>query len=225
MDKLISAFSVKSLWGFKNIDWKQINPDVNILVGINGCGKSTLLGIMYAYFSGMIDDAARNYLHASAKPEKLSTEVALLLLRPMDGLLTLGDVLKQVLQEGDEVRVLLEILDEMFSPTAKKSDVVDGAMVFYQQGQVLGYEKLSTGEKQLLLILSKVFLTRKQPCVVFLDEPEISLHISWQRKIVEVIRQLNPNAQLFITSHSPSIFGSGWGDKVIYFEDIESENN
>ena len=31
---------------------------------------------------------------------------------------------------------------------------------------------------------------------------------------------LNPNAQYFITTHSPSIFGDGWGDKIIYMEDI-----
>ena len=56
---------------------------------------------------------------------------------------------------------------------------------------------------------------------IFLDEPEVSLHISWQRQIIDVIQKLNPQTQLFITSHSPSIFSSGWGDKVVYFEDID----
>lgn len=224
MDALIHSFSVKSLWGFKNIDWTQMNPDVNILVGVNGCGKSTLLGIMNAYYSGLVEGEARNYVQVSALPEKLPAEVALLLLRPYEGLQDLGNVISQVLALEERPQQLMDILDEMFAPTGKKADVLDGNMVFHQQGQVLGYEKLSTGEKQLLLILSRVYLSRKGPAVIFLDEPEISLHISWQRQIVEVIRTLNPQSQLFISSHSPSIFGSGWGDKVIYFEDIESEN-
>ena len=53
-----------------------------------------------------------------------------------------------------------------------------------------------------------------------MDEPEISLHIEWQYNLIDYIRMLNPKAQLVISTHSPSIFGQGWGDKVKYMNDI-----
>ena len=53
-----------------------------------------------------------------------------------------------------------------------------------------------------------------------MDEPEISLHITWQYRLLDILTELNPQAQFIITTHSPSIFGDGWGDKVIYFDDI-----
>lgn len=53
-----------------------------------------------------------------------------------------------------------------------------------------------------------------------MDEPEISLHLSWQRQLVDVLRRMNPNCQLIITTHSPSIFSKGWGDKAVYMEEL-----
>ena len=72
----------------------------------------------------------------------------------------------------------------------------------------------------MLLILLKVFLLDKKPAMIFMDEPEISLHIRWQSEIIDRMRQINPFCQIIIATHSPSMFGTGWGDKVVYMEDI-----
>lgn len=82
-------------------------------------------------------------------------------------------------------------------------------------------EQLSSGEKQMLLILTTVFLQEDKPNILLMDEPEISLHISWQDRLIEVIRQLNPNCQLILTTHSPNIFANGWEDKIVFIEDLE----
>jgi predicted ATPase len=57
--------------------------------------------------------------------------------------------------------------------------------------------------------------------LLLMDEPEISLDIDWQFELINIIRELNPNCQIIISTHSPSIFGDGWGDKVVYMEDIK----
>lgn len=80
--------------------------------------------------------------------------------------------------------------------------------------------KLSSGEKQLLLILMRVFLMEEKPYILLMDEPEISLHIEWQYKLFEEIRRLNPNCQIITSTHSPSLFGEGWGDKLVFVEDL-----
>jgi len=68
-----------------------------------------------------------------------------------------------------------------------------------------------------------VLLEDGREYVLMMDEPEISLHISWQYELLNWILELNPNAQLILTTHSPSIFSDGWGDKAIYMEDITTK--
>ena len=51
-NKYISQFQVQKMWGRINLQWNNINDDVNILVGINGCGKTTLLNLISDYYTG-----------------------------------------------------------------------------------------------------------------------------------------------------------------------------
>lgn len=89
------------------------------------------------------------------------------------------------------------------------------------EGTYVRLEQLSSGEKQILLILTSVFLQEEKPNILLMDEPEISLHISWQDRLISLIRELNPNCQLIVTTHSPNIFASGWEDKVVFVQDLE----
>lgn len=119
------------------------------------------------------------------------------------------------------IQRLQQLVDQMFAETGKTMAIRDGKLFFETpKGNAIQLHDLSSGEKQLLLILLRVFLLEEKPAVVFLDEPEISLHIGWQQHLLDVLTTLNPNAQFFVTTHSPSMFGRGWGDKVIYMEDI-----
>lgn len=78
---------------------------------------------------------------------------------------------------------------------------------------------LSSGEKQLFIFLSETLLQRNRPTLFLADEPELSLHISWQRKIIEAIHQLNYNAQLIFATHSPEVV-SQWRKNVINMANI-----
>ncbi|WP_413437710.1 AAA family ATPase [Sulfuriferula sp. GW1] len=79
--------------------------------------------------------------------------------------------------------------------------------------------KLSSGEKQLLILFIEALLQRQQPYIFLADEPELSLHISWQRNIITAIRSLNPNAQIIVATHSPEIAGR-FRDCILDMEDI-----
>ena len=93
-------------------------------------------------------------------------------------------------------------------------------LVFIQDGTEISLDQLSSGEKQLLLILLKVFLMDKKPGILFMDEPEISLHVSWQQQLIEAIRKLNSKCQIILTTHSPSIFAKGWMNSLVFMEDL-----
>ena len=108
----------------------------------------------------------------------------------------------------------------MFKDTGKHIEIEGNKFNILSKEQIIPIDALSSGEKQILLILLRVFLMDGKEAYVLLDEPENSLDISWQYELINTLVKLNPNAQYFITTHSPSIFGDGWGDKIIYMEDI-----
>lgn len=78
---------------------------------------------------------------------------------------------------------------------------------------------LSSGEKQLLILLTETLLQQNSPTIFIADEPELSLHIEWQRKIISSVRELNPNAQVIVATHSPEIAGL-WTSNVINMANI-----
>ena len=123
---------------------------------------------------------------------------------------------------NQRIRSFFELVDRLFAKTEKKIqiDPHTNHLIFMDDGEVIPLYKLSSGEKQLLLILFRVFLMENQPYILLMDEPEISLHIEWQYKLFEEIRRLNANCQIITSTHSPSLFGDGWGDKLVFVEDL-----
>lgn len=116
-----------------------------------------------------------------------------------------------------------EMIDELFSYTRKKIDRKRNDIAFYQDGELLLPYKLSSGEKQMLIILLTVLVQNHEYYVLFMDEPEASLHIEWQQKLVAMIRELNPNAQIILSTHSPAVIMEGWLDAVTEVSDISEE--
>ena len=88
-----------------------------------------------------------------------------------------------------------------------------------QDGRVIRPMDLSSGEKQLLIILGESLLQDRQSVIFIADEPELSLHVSWQEKLVPAITRINSNAQIIFATHSPDIVGA-YAECVSVMEDI-----
>ena len=54
------------------------------------------------------------------------------------------------------------------------------------------------------------------------SEPEVSLHIEWQKRLIDLCLELNPNVQIILTTHSPAVVMNGWVDSVTEVSDITS---
>lgn len=116
----------------------------------------------------------------------------------------------------------IKILNQLFSETEKKFDEIP--FHFLKEGiqtPILA-EDLSSGEKQILIILLTTLLQDAKNYILLMDEPEISLHIYWQRSLISNIRQINPNCQIIIITHSPTAYYQQWIEKVTRIEDIQS---
>ena len=113
-----------------------------------------------------------------------------------------------------------DIVDELFADTGKHIVRTENEIRFTQIGEMLLPYQLSSGEKQMLIILLTVLVEDDQPYVLFMDEPEVSLHIEWQKKLIDLCLELNPNVQIILTTHSPAVVMNGWIDSVTEVGDI-----
>ena len=94
---------------------------------------------------------------------------------------------------------------------------------FEQIGETLMPYQLSSGEKQMLVILLTVLIEDGQNYVLFMDEPEVSLHVEWQKRLIDLILELNPSVQIILTTHSPAVIMNGWLDNVTEVSEITED--
>lgn len=275
----ISSFHVQKMWKRIDIQWDNINKDVNILVGINGCGKTTLLNIISDYYSGQKQKIKKNlaesvsgtqtstpvtYIRSFDVPANTRKKTESILLQELKNTINQNgegtsffDYRMKMLNFPEQAEIIKQRIDaffrlinSLFEDTGKEImiDPLNNTIVFsientgkaiitedgeriytsdnqplYTEDEKIQLEQLSSGEKQMLLILTTVFLQEEKPNILLMDEPEISLHITWQDRLIETIRELNPNCQLIITTHSPNIFANGWEDKIVFIQDLEKE--
>lgn len=70
----------------------------------------------------------------------------------------------------------------------------------------MNIEQLSSGEKQIVALLSYIYLFVKQPCTIIIDEPELSLSVPWQETILEDIVKSQRCNQLIVATQSPFVY-------------------
>ncbi len=129
--------------------------------------------------------------------------------------------LRSALSKQERIDKFFELINSLFVSTGKTIEIDDKNRVIFRKGDmIIEMERLSAGEKQILLLLFTLFLMEDKPTVLLLDEPEISLHIEWQDKLISLMSELNPNCQIIMTTHSPNIFADGWEDKLTFISDL-----
>lgn len=270
----IQSIEIEALWkGGRHIIW-HLQPDVNILSGINGVGKSTIINHS-ANRLDMIDrgeivpedaplgvsiklmpedatyikfDVIRSFdrplLHSdlleklsdSRVKTELDWQIYRLQKRFLDYQVNIGNQIIELLTSGDPADQLKaaevsqpkkefqDMIDELFAETNKKIDRKNNEIQFIQTmgtgTETITPYQLSSGEKQMLTILLTVLVENREPYALLMDEPEISLHIDWQQRLIDLIRQLNPNVQIILSTHSPALIMDGWVSNVTEVNEI-----
>ncbi|MBO5823497.1 MAG: AAA family ATPase [Prevotella sp.] len=181
-------------------------------------------------------DSMRKVLDASVTTE-LDWQLYQLQRKYLDYQVNIGNRIIEVLQSGEPdaaeraqkisepKKKFQDLVDKLFAETGKRLVRTKNEILFSQIGEELTPYQLSSGEKQLLAILLTVLTEDNQHYVLFMDEPEVSLHIDWQQKLIEMILDLNPNVQIILTTHSPAVIMNGWMDKVTEVSDIVVGDN
>ncbi len=179
---------------------------------------------------GIMQQAFAALTRIGAEASLLDLQLYHLQRKYLDYQVNIGNRIIEALQKGDATLAqqlaqakthFQDIIDNLFEETGKKIVRTENEIRFSQIGEMLMPYQLSSGEKQILAIMLTVLVEDQQPYVLFMDEPEVSLHIEWQKRLIELILELNPNVQIILTTHSPAVIMNGWMDRVTEVSDIE----
>ncbi|MFT9180347.1 MAG: AAA family ATPase [Zymomonas mobilis] len=126
---------------------------------------------------------------------------------------------QQITDEKTYLKIKKRINDSLnlFLGDSGKSVSFDKDIVITYKENTIDITSLSSGEKQVIYIFLSVANAYFNRAIILMDEPEISLHLNWQEKLISTIRKINPDSQLIIVTHSPAIVMKGW---LSYFKDI-----
>lgn len=206
-------------------------------MGINGSGKTTFLNNLYkaltenkkktenvVYFPS-IDNIAMRDKRKTATALSQDLDYYIYDMKTGPSLMSLR---MSLIDSSEEQQAELKLriaefqkaVNTLFTLPHRRIEIEGSKFSVITENGTLPVGTLSSGEMQMLLILLRVFLLNGREAVVLIDEPENSLDIDWQFELVNLLVRFKPNAQFFITTHSPALFGEGWEDKVWYMEEI-----
>ena len=104
------------------------------------------------------------------------------------------------------VNRLEEIFNEYIGPEKYLQITEEEVIVrFHSSEETHKIEALSSGERHLLVLLTIFIIEGNRRHLFMVDEPEISLNMLWQRKLLPLLSELAPNAEIIVASHSPSV--------------------
>ncbi|WP_285627599.1 ATP-binding protein [Kineosporia sp. NBRC 101677] len=114
--------------------------------------------------------------------------------------------IRQVMSEVDRAmlpqRNFQALISELYS--GDKSISLSAAGIYVKSGdERIALESLSSGERQLLQILLEALASGEGTVIV--DEPELSMHVDWQRRLVNSMITVNADCQLILATHSPEV--------------------
>lgn len=115
----------------------------------------------------------------------------------------LDDVERRIEQTMVPINSFLETITRLFSRGKSLKLTNNELQILLADDRVLPISQLSSGEKHLIKILLSAMTAG--PNSVLIDEPELSMHIDWQRLFTRTILSLNPDCQLILASHSPEV--------------------
>ena len=100
---------------------------------------------------------------------------------------------------------------EMCSPSAKKQ-----VLEYTIEGERFDFDKLSSGEREVVNLAFDFLLRRPQDCIIFFDEPELHLHPELSFRLIRTLQDAGVRNQFFFCTHSPDIITASLNQTVVF---------
>lgn len=126
---------------------------------------------------------------------------------------------------SEKLKILRRIINDrnIFSDKIMYFSSTEGIIFESSNGRRISVDKLSSGEKNNLILFYELIFECGRNSLILVDEPEISLHVSWQRQFIDELNEICElkNLQSIVATHSPDIVGNNVGFMI----DLEDESN
>lgn len=218
LKQLILHYSQKSFMISQELDSSYPNR----LISEKGKVSEEEYNIRFNKLKEKQDKLKRNNLYESKQEvlgySKADSKALLVYLNDLESKLGVFDNLLEKLE------LFTNILNER--RFTFKTIQIDREKGFYFKtitGKELELTQLSSGEQHEVVLLYELIFNAKQNVLVLIDEPEISLHITWQKEFLnDLLRIIKiQNIQVAIATHSPSIINDRW-DLVYNLEKVDT---
>ena len=115
-------------------------------------------------------------------------------------------------EKHSRLTMLVELLNGHFSFKRVFTDAENGVVILSDDGNLIPVANLSSGEQHQLVLFSKLLLDVSRNSLVLIDEPELSLHVSWQHNFLNDLTRIIDlcDFDVLIATHSPQIVHDKW---------------
>ncbi|SCX41280.1 AAA domain-containing protein, putative AbiEii toxin, Type IV TA system [Kosakonia sacchari] len=133
--------------------------------------------------------------------------------------LYVADALKKLEPYADlykKIDLFVNIISDSVLSFKKIKVNKERGFYFVEEGnenEIIPLNSLSSGEQNQVIIYYDMIFKPKEKTVILIDEPEISLHVAWQKIFLEAvskIQKINKPINVLIATHSPTIINTRW---------------
>ena len=91
-----------------------------------------------------------------------------------------------------------------------------GIDILDENNKRLRLNQLSSGEKQEIVLFYELIFGTQDNVLLMIDEPEISLHITWQKKFMDDLLRIieYKGINVIVATHSPQIINNHWDRQI-----------
>ncbi|ACB51364.1 putative ATP/GTP-binding protein [Crocosphaera subtropica ATCC 51142] len=109
----------------------------------------------------------------------------------------------------ETIKSFVNVCNKYLNPSKKIIYDESIAEIYIKQtrnNEIIELNHLSSGEKQIISLFSKVYLEAEEDFILIIDEPELSISVEWQQMLLPDIMKSGKCKRLIAATHSPFIF-------------------
>ena len=120
---------------------------------------------------------------------------------------------------SDRISLFIELVNaklmygkQIIITKEKGIQIIDQNTKIKEREKIIELSQLSSGEQQEIVLLYRLIFSSNENQLILIDEPEISLHVAWQRQFVDDLKQIIKlnKMNILIATHSPQILNDYW---------------
>lgn len=215
MDQILElwkAYHAESIGRVRDIQQEGLGKILSVLFG---GPKSSVSSSPEATDATQAYEMTRDFLASQRMPVTFNEESFVERFRSgqelQEVVARISDVRRRINEALRPQRDLEKLISTLYSGNKEISLSPRGIEVRVNGEEIPPYA-LSSGEKQVLLMLVNAIGSGSTSVII--DEPELSLHVDWQERLVESLSDLNPKCQLIFATHSPEIMANVDDQKI-----------